>query len=118
MRRCLGGMSPRRWVNVRAATDRSPLQGSDFLGTVTQGFALGCDGVAPSGLGFVVVQNELPSVYFVMRAIDSGRKGSNGIGNVETFGVLRLRVSQRTRDASLRMTLLGWEHKEQTISQG
>ena len=32
MGRYLGGMSPRRWINVRAVTNRSPFQGSDFLG--------------------------------------------------------------------------------------
>jgi len=54
----------------RAATDRSPIQGSMFLYTVTQGFTLdaerdanvcgalcvvtlGCDSVAPAGLRFV-----------------------------------------------------------------
>ena len=38
------------WVEVRAVADWSPLQGSESYLPVTQGFTLGCDGVAPSGL--------------------------------------------------------------------
>ena len=53
------GNEPRKmWsaesASYRAATNRSPFQGSAFYkATITQGFTLGYDGLAPAGLGSV-----------------------------------------------------------------
>ncbi|MBB5065105.1 hypothetical protein HDF15_003468 [Granulicella mallensis] len=51
----------------------------------------------------------MPLAPFLPHAPEPGLsywKGSNIMGEIKTFGVLRLRASQKTRGAPLRMTIL------------